>query len=135
MSLDSALKLYGLERMEVLWERRHDTMALIAWGNNRVVVVFRGTNSLKNVLADLEVPYSAHPGYCCAYLPAVGVCCKPSLLLSERRLSSKCLKRAREPSHEVTSSCILPGEKLKWPLPGFCPHENLHWVGGATGSR
>ena len=111
MSLDTALKLYGLERMEVLWERRHDTMALIAWGRNRVVVVFRGTNSLKNVLADLEVPYPANPGCCCAYLPAAGVRCKPSLLLSERRLSSNCLKRALEPSHEVTSPCVLPGEK------------------------
>ena len=39
----------------MLWERRLDTMALIAWGSNRIVVVFRGTNSLKNVLADLEV--------------------------------------------------------------------------------
>lgn len=55
LSLDTAMRLYGLERMEVMWERRLDTMALIAWGNNRIVVVFRGTNSLKNVLADLEV--------------------------------------------------------------------------------
>ena len=55
LSLDTALRLYGLERMEVLWERRLDTMALIAWGANRIVVVFRGTNSLKNVLADLAV--------------------------------------------------------------------------------
>ena len=55
VSLDTALRLYGLQRMEVLWERRLDTMALIAWGANRIVVVFRGTNSLKNVLADLEV--------------------------------------------------------------------------------
>ena len=39
----------------MLWERRLDTMALIAWGSNRIVVVFRGTNSLKNVMADLEV--------------------------------------------------------------------------------
>ena len=76
MSLDTALKLYGLERMEVLWERRHDTMALIAWGRNRVVVVFRGTNSLKNVLADLEVPHPASPGDCCAHRPASNVCCQ-----------------------------------------------------------
>ena len=85
MSLDTALKLYGLERMEVLWERRHDTMALIAWGHNRVVVVFRGTNSLKNVLADLEVPYPASWGQCYAYLPAINMCCQASfLLLSEK---------------------------------------------------
>ncbi len=58
-SLDTALRLYGLERMEVLWERRLDTMALIAWGSNRIVVVFRGTSSLKNVLADLEVTNTA----------------------------------------------------------------------------
>ena len=89
MSLDTALKLYGLERMEVLWERRHDTMALIAWGHNRVVVVFRGTNSLKNVLADLEVPYPASPDYCCACIPAIYKCVLPEFLflLSDRAMS------------------------------------------------
>ena len=64
LSLDTALRLYGLERMEVLWERRLDTMALIAWGANRIVVVFRGTNSLKNVLADLEVREGPGPVHC-----------------------------------------------------------------------
>lgn len=38
-----------------MWERRHDTMALLGWGPGRIVIVFRGTNSLKNVVADLQV--------------------------------------------------------------------------------
>lgn len=30
-------------------------MALLGWGPGRIVIVFRGTNSLKNVVADLQV--------------------------------------------------------------------------------
>jgi hypothetical protein len=54
-SLEVAQGLYGLEHIEMMWERRLDTFALIGWGPGRVVVVFRGTNSLRNVLADLQV--------------------------------------------------------------------------------
>ena len=53
-SLEVAMALYGLERIEVLWERRYDTMALLGWGPNKIVIVFRGTSTLRNVLADLQ---------------------------------------------------------------------------------
>lgn len=76
MSLDTALRLYDLERMEVLWERRHDSMALIAWGANRIVVVFRGTNSLKNILADLEVMHYVFVSHSLSAGPMHNSCAK-----------------------------------------------------------
>ena len=48
------MALYNVEHMEVLWERRHDTMALLGWGPNKIVIVFRGTSTLRNVLADIQ---------------------------------------------------------------------------------
>ncbi len=68
-SLDAAMGLYGLDHMEVMWERRLDTMALLGFGPGRVVLVFRGTNSLKNVVADLQaclIPVLN--GHCCLRL-------------------------------------------------------------------
>ena len=53
--LQVALGLYQLEHMEMFWERGHDTHALLAWGPSNIVLTFRGTASLKNVLADLQV--------------------------------------------------------------------------------
>ena len=53
-SLEVAMALYDLEHIEVLWERRHDTMALLGWGPNKIVIVFRGTSTLRNVLADMQ---------------------------------------------------------------------------------
>jgi len=53
-SLDFALGLYRLEELEMVWERRWDTVALVGWGPGRVVVAFRGTTTLKNVFADLQ---------------------------------------------------------------------------------
>ncbi len=38
----------------MMWERRWDTVALVGWGPGRIVVVFRGTTTLKNVFADLQ---------------------------------------------------------------------------------
>ncbi|KAK9907744.1 hypothetical protein WJX75_009081 [Coccomyxa subellipsoidea] len=74
-SLDAAMGLYGLEHMEVMWERRHDTMALLGWGPGRIVIVFRGTNSLKNVAADLQAWQVPHPpprgNHFCGGRPAV----------------------------------------------------------------
>lgn len=63
--LDTALGMYDLTHVEVFWERQHDTHALLAWGPARLVVVFRGTASFANVLADLQVS-------ACPQLPTAG---------------------------------------------------------------
>ena len=53
--LEDAMGLYGLTDFELLWERATDTKALMAWGNGKLVLGFRGTASMANVLADLQV--------------------------------------------------------------------------------
>ena len=49
--------LYGLTDFELLWERAMDTKCLMAWNakTHVGVLAFRGTASMANVLADLQV--------------------------------------------------------------------------------
>ena len=55
LHVDTALSLYKLTRSQSFWETKQDTRCLVGWGNNTVVVAFRGTASMKNALADLQV--------------------------------------------------------------------------------
>jgi hypothetical protein len=55
VTLEGAMALYNLENFELLWERRLDTKALMAWNDDTVVLSFRGTASFRNVLADIKV--------------------------------------------------------------------------------
>ena len=55
VNLDTALGLWGLTHHELLWERKlTDTKCLVAWGDGTVVVGFRGTASMANVLSDIK---------------------------------------------------------------------------------
>ena len=45
-----------LEHYEMFWEKSLDTKMIMAWSRDRVVLAFRGTASLANVAADLQVP-------------------------------------------------------------------------------
>ena len=51
------MKLYNLTAFELLWERERDTKALLAWNDDTVVLAFRGTASLRNVLSDLQARF------------------------------------------------------------------------------
>lgn len=55
LSLETALGLYGLEHSELFWEKALDTKLLLAWNRDTIVIAFRGTASLANALADLQV--------------------------------------------------------------------------------
>jgi hypothetical protein len=55
LKLETAMSLYGLRKFELLWERKLDSKALIAWNDDTVVLAFRGTASLANLWADLQV--------------------------------------------------------------------------------
>ena len=55
LSLDKAMNMFGLERSELFWEKARDTKLLMAWSNERIVLAFRGTASLSNVLSDVQV--------------------------------------------------------------------------------
>ena len=57
--------------MQAFWERKHDTHALLAWGNAQgkrtILLVFRGTASFANVLSDLSVSALPHQFCCCCH--------------------------------------------------------------------
>lgn len=53
--LEDAMGMYGLTDFELLWERASDTKALLAWGADTLVLAFRGTASMTNWMADLQV--------------------------------------------------------------------------------
>ena len=55
VTLEAAMGLYGLQEFELLWERASDTKALMAWNQDTLVLAFRGTASMANVLSDLQV--------------------------------------------------------------------------------
>ena len=55
------MKLYDLTSFELLWERERDTKALMAWNEDTVVLAFRGTASLRNVIADIQARAYAAP--------------------------------------------------------------------------
>ena len=59
LTLETAMGLYGLTESESFWEVKQDTRCLVSWGGTRVVVAFRGTASMKNALADLQVRLQA----------------------------------------------------------------------------
>ena len=65
-SLEEAMSLYGLTDSQSFWEVQQDTRCLIAWGNNTVVVSFRGTASMKNALADVQVNFDVCSGWAAA---------------------------------------------------------------------
>ena len=63
------MALYGLTESESFWEVKQDTRCLISWGHRHVVVAFRGTASMRNALADLQVCPFAQTDICLtAYL-------------------------------------------------------------------
>ena len=55
LTLEDGSKLYNMHTHELYWERRHDTKCLMAWGDDAVVLAFRGTASFANARADLQV--------------------------------------------------------------------------------
>ena len=53
--MDVAMRLYDLQHFKLLWEEEQDSKALLAWNRTTVVLAFRGTASLHNALADIQV--------------------------------------------------------------------------------
>jgi hypothetical protein len=55
LDLPTALSLYGLTDSELFWELQTDTRCLMGWSQDKIVVSFRGTASMKNAMADMQV--------------------------------------------------------------------------------
>lgn len=55
-SQETALGLFGLKHFDVVWEKRTNAKAVIGWDEgNTVVIAFRGTVNMANVLSDIQV--------------------------------------------------------------------------------
>lgn len=57
----TATKLFGLEHFDIVWEKKTNAKAVIGWNSSTVVVAFRGTASVSNLLSDLQVWRVRHP--------------------------------------------------------------------------
>ena len=60
-NITDAMALYRLENNEVIYHKGTDTRTLLAWGGTTLVVAFKGTSSLENVLTDLNLFKVHHP--------------------------------------------------------------------------
>ena len=61
LSLEEGKSLFSpqLLHTKVFWERTTDTKVLIGWNAATIILAFRGTASMSNVFADLQVRISA----------------------------------------------------------------------------
>lgn len=57
----TALAMWQLDHFDMVWEKSLDTKAIVGWNHNTVVLAFRGTASMTNVMADLQVWRARHP--------------------------------------------------------------------------
>ncbi len=59
---EQGMGMLGLEQVQLFWERSLDTKVLIGWSPDTIVISVRGTASLRNAIADIQVPCapSAH---------------------------------------------------------------------------
>ena len=60
LSLETAMRVYNLKESELLWEKATDTKLLMAWNEHIMILAFRGTATVSNALADLQV----HCSFC-----------------------------------------------------------------------
>ncbi len=61
MSLEEGCMLFQppLLHTDLIWDKISDTKLLMAWNREMIVLAFRGTASVSNVFADLQViPYA-----------------------------------------------------------------------------
>ena len=55
MTLQTGMQLYGLQHSELFWESGQDTCCLMGWSDSKIVLAFRGTVSIRNAMADVQV--------------------------------------------------------------------------------
>ena len=52
---EQGMGMLGLEQVQLFWERSLDTKVLIGWSSDTIVISVRGTASLRNAIADIQV--------------------------------------------------------------------------------
>ena len=55
LTVENGHKHFRTHSHELFWEHLHDTKCLMAWGDDAIVLAFRGTASMANAKADLQV--------------------------------------------------------------------------------
>ena len=55
MPKETAMQLYNLEHLELVRDPLTNTKCLVAWGQDTVLVAFRGTANKQNAIHDLKV--------------------------------------------------------------------------------
>ncbi|KAI7844547.1 hypothetical protein COHA_001905 [Chlorella ohadii] len=129
----TALSLYDLEHFEVFWEKQLDTKCCVGWNEDTVVISFRGTSSLKNVQADLQVWRSrfpagigslllgtaplVHSGFLCAYT-ANGF--NERLLSRLESILFRCTSERAESGNERPVNVYVTGHSLGGALASLC---------------
>lgn len=58
---EKALKLFDLENFDVVWEEKTNAKAVIGWKDDTIVIAFRGTATVANVVADLQLWRTRYP--------------------------------------------------------------------------
>jgi len=52
---EQGMGMFGLDQVQLFWERSLDTKVLIGWSADTIVISVRGTASLRNFVADIQV--------------------------------------------------------------------------------
>lgn len=59
--IEHGLAMFDLTDWELIYEPKTDTKALLAWGNNNLVISFKGTSSMENAITDINFLKCIHP--------------------------------------------------------------------------
>ena len=76
--MENGHKHFKTHSHELFWEHLHDTKCLMAWGDSAIVLAFRGTASMANAKADLQVGHNNVLGSLLGHLVAGLIVCCPS---------------------------------------------------------
>ena len=63
-ALDLAMKAFSLDQVKVIHSEVTDTQAVLAWGQGRLVLAFRGTQSMTDACTDAQASKPNIPRPC-----------------------------------------------------------------------
>ena len=76
--MDAAMRLYGLRKRRLFYDRACGTKALVAWSDSVIVLSFRGTAEMVNFIQDAKVWYHLRVAWLHATSPTDSPC-QPSV--------------------------------------------------------
>ena len=100
---DTAMKMYNLEQLELIRDPLTSTKCLVAWGQDTIVIAFRGTANRQNAAYDMKVHLNTYidlvdlsqigPAYftCCPCSAAFHLVLKHSSLQEQAYQKQQCI--------------------------------------------